>query len=325
MRKEEWERRRALVEEGLLRELREDEAFDARLAESMKYSLMAGGKRLRPILLMAAADAAGGHGDDYLTTACALEMIHTYSLIHDDLPAMDNDDLRRVEYAGDAAVPVKPGANHDIELTLMEHTARMLREEALVFPYRADPRQGDDAVMRVPGYDEVDIPIIRRVLLVKADRTVRYHELEKLRIAVILKENAAAFPAFVGIALVPERERIKPAEADLFAVYLDILEALFKHTGAGFLDRPGKVRDAAERGHLHVRARAPRIEGERVVIAYADVHRGDLDKALDKGNERLVLFIGGVGFDHVPAEADDIGRGVPRAGDEHGISLAEFP
>ena len=92
MQKEEWARRRALVEEGLLRELREDEAFDARLAESMKYSLMAGGKRLRPILLMAAADAAGGHGDDYLTSACALEMIHTYSLIHDDLPAMDNDD-----------------------------------------------------------------------------------------------------------------------------------------------------------------------------------------------------------------------------------------
>ena len=95
MRKEEWARRRALVEEGLLRELRKDEAFDARLAESMKYSLMAGGKRLRPILLMAAADAAGGRGDDFLTSACALEMIHTYSLIHDDLPAMDNDDYRR--------------------------------------------------------------------------------------------------------------------------------------------------------------------------------------------------------------------------------------
>lgn len=95
MQKEEWARRRALVEEGLLRELREDEAFDARLAESMKYSLMAGGKRLRPILLMAAADATGGHGDDYLASACALEMIHTYSLIHDDLPAMDNDDYRR--------------------------------------------------------------------------------------------------------------------------------------------------------------------------------------------------------------------------------------
>ena len=95
MLKAEWEKRRALVEEGLVRELRTDEAFDARLAESMEYSLTAGGKRLRPILLMAAADAAGGHGEDYLTSACAVEMIHTYSLIHDDLPAMDDDDYRR--------------------------------------------------------------------------------------------------------------------------------------------------------------------------------------------------------------------------------------
>lgn len=95
MLKAEWEKRRALVEDGLVRELRTDEAFDARLAESMEYSLTAGGKRLRPILLMAAADAAGGRGEDYLTSACAIEMIHTYSLIHDDLPAMDDDDYRR--------------------------------------------------------------------------------------------------------------------------------------------------------------------------------------------------------------------------------------
>ena len=95
MLKAEWEKRRALVEDGLVRELRTDEAFDARLAESMEYSLTAGGKRLRPILLMASADAAGGRGEDYLTSACAIEMIHTYSLIHDDLPAMDDDDYRR--------------------------------------------------------------------------------------------------------------------------------------------------------------------------------------------------------------------------------------
>ncbi|WP_144350367.1 polyprenyl synthetase family protein [Sporomusa termitida] len=63
--------------------------------EAMRYSLFAGGKRLRPIMLMAAADAAGGCGADYLPVACGLEMIHTYSLIHDDLPAMDNDDYRR--------------------------------------------------------------------------------------------------------------------------------------------------------------------------------------------------------------------------------------
>lgn len=63
--------------------------------DTMKYSLLAGGKRLRPILLMATADALGANGYDYLPAACALEMIHTYSLIHDDLPCMDNDDYRR--------------------------------------------------------------------------------------------------------------------------------------------------------------------------------------------------------------------------------------
>lgn len=95
MLKEEWAKRRAVVEDGLLRALRTEDAFDARLTESMKYSLTAGGKRLRPILLMAAADAVGGRGEDFLDSACALEMIHTYSLIHDDLPAMDDDDYRR--------------------------------------------------------------------------------------------------------------------------------------------------------------------------------------------------------------------------------------
>ena len=63
--------------------------------EAMKYSLLAGGKRLRPILQMAAAEAVGANGYDYLHAACGLEMIHTYSLIHDDLPCMDNDDYRR--------------------------------------------------------------------------------------------------------------------------------------------------------------------------------------------------------------------------------------
>lgn len=65
------------------------------LIEAMAYSLMAGGKRLRPALALGAARAAGADEDVALPAACALEMIHTYSLIHDDLPAMDNDDLRR--------------------------------------------------------------------------------------------------------------------------------------------------------------------------------------------------------------------------------------
>ena len=66
-----------------------------RLREAMSYSLLAGGKRLRPVLVLMACEACGGDSEAALPAACALEMIHTYSLIHDDLPAMDDDDYRR--------------------------------------------------------------------------------------------------------------------------------------------------------------------------------------------------------------------------------------
>jgi geranylgeranyl diphosphate synthase type II len=65
------------------------------VAEAMHYSLMAGGKRLRPILCLAGADAVGGDRSSAMSAACAIELIHTYSLIHDDLPAMDDDTMRR--------------------------------------------------------------------------------------------------------------------------------------------------------------------------------------------------------------------------------------
>lgn len=88
--------RRALVDEALDRLLpRPDEPYDAPVFEAMRYSIMASGKRLRPILLLAGAEAVGSGLDALLPFACALECIHTYSLIHDDLPAMDDDDLRR--------------------------------------------------------------------------------------------------------------------------------------------------------------------------------------------------------------------------------------
>ena len=93
--KELWKKRQELVEQALSGELAKTDILDNTLRESMSYSLMAGGKRLRPVLLMAAADAVGADGTKFLPVACALEMIHTYSLIHDDLPAMDNDDYRR--------------------------------------------------------------------------------------------------------------------------------------------------------------------------------------------------------------------------------------
>jgi geranylgeranyl diphosphate synthase type II len=67
----------------------------SRIADAMRYSVMAGGKRLRPVLCLAAAEAVGGCTHDAINTAVAIELIHTYSLIHDDLPAMDDDVLRR--------------------------------------------------------------------------------------------------------------------------------------------------------------------------------------------------------------------------------------
>ena len=82
-----------LLDTRLTAPFREGEAL--RLAEAMRYSLEAGGKRVRPVLCLLAAEAVGGRVEDALPGALALEYIHTYSLIHDDLPAMDDDDLRR--------------------------------------------------------------------------------------------------------------------------------------------------------------------------------------------------------------------------------------
>ena len=84
---------KAKVEEALDQSLRPERPESLR--EAMRYSLLAGGKRLRPILCLAACELAGGDAAQAMPTAVALEMIHTMSLIHDDLPAMDDDDLRR--------------------------------------------------------------------------------------------------------------------------------------------------------------------------------------------------------------------------------------
>jgi geranylgeranyl diphosphate synthase type II len=101
---------RALVEDAL-GELRFSAAAPtAGLEEAMRYSLLAGGKRVRPVLALATARALGSEPERFLPVACAIELIHTYSLIHDDLPAMDDDELRRglptshVKFGEDVAI-----------------------------------------------------------------------------------------------------------------------------------------------------------------------------------------------------------------------------
>ncbi len=83
------------VEDALYKYFENKTGFQKTVIESMEYSIKAGGKRLRPILLIEVCKLVGGNSDDAMPFACAMEMIHTYSLIHDDLPAMDNDDYRR--------------------------------------------------------------------------------------------------------------------------------------------------------------------------------------------------------------------------------------
>ncbi len=89
------ERQRKLIDHALMEYFPEQTGDYKAICEAVRYSLLAGGKRLRPVLCLASAEAVGGRIGDAMAAACALEMIHTYSLIHDDLPAMDNDDYRR--------------------------------------------------------------------------------------------------------------------------------------------------------------------------------------------------------------------------------------
>ena len=90
-----YEKYRARIETQLKKYFDEEIDIVEPLKSAMGYSLFIGGKRLRPVLLLSANALLDGNSDEALPLACAMEMIHTYSLIHDDLPAMDNDDLRR--------------------------------------------------------------------------------------------------------------------------------------------------------------------------------------------------------------------------------------
>src|SRR6187549_897369 len=135
--------RRKEIDRALDRFLPSANTRPATIHKAMRYSLFAGGKRLRPILCLAAAEACGGRTVAALPQACAVECIHTYSLIHDDLPSMDNDDLRRGRptchkvfgdaiaiLAGDALLTVafeivtraKPVSRYDLREILREIT-----------------------------------------------------------------------------------------------------------------------------------------------------------------------------------------------------------
>lgn len=128
-----------LVEAALDRYLCPD-AGPAPLVEAMRYSLLGGGKRLRPFLVLAAAEFCGSPAEVALPAACAVEMVHTYSLIHDDLPCMDDDDLRRG----------RP-TNHKVfgeALAVLAGDALLTMAVQVLCGAAADPRVGPERVVR---------------------------------------------------------------------------------------------------------------------------------------------------------------------------------
>src|SRR6201981_946587 len=132
------------IDRALERYLPRETTRPATIHKAMRYSLFAGGKRLRPILCLAAAEACGGKMDQALPFACAIECIHTYSLVHDDLPSMDNDDFRRgrptchkvfgegiAVLAGDALLTIAFELVSKAKPTLRYDTSILLREIAV--------------------------------------------------------------------------------------------------------------------------------------------------------------------------------------------------
>ncbi len=124
----------------------------SRIADAMRYSVMAGGKRLRPVLCLAAAEAVGGSTDDAINTAVAIELIHTYSLIHDDLPAMDDDVLRRG----------KPTCH----VAYSEATAILAGDALLTLAFQLLASQEGEA----------DVPVDRRLQVIHAVATAAGYE-----------------------------------------------------------------------------------------------------------------------------------------------------
>mgnify|MGYP004696217837 CR=1 FL=1 len=135
------------IEAALVQYLPADAPDNASLAQAMRYAVVGGGKRIRPVLLLAFCEAAGGDPDSALPYACALELIHSYSLIHDDLPCMDNDDLRRG----------KPSTHKAFgEATaLLAGDGLLTRAFEVMLLHGTNPRGGDAAgcLAAAAGYD----------------------------------------------------------------------------------------------------------------------------------------------------------------------------
>ena len=167
--------RAQLVNRALERLLPAEDEFPESLYRAMRYSLFAGGKRLRPVLVLASAEAVGGSLQDAMNIACAFECVHTYSLIHDDLPAMDNDDLRRgmptchkafgeatAILAGDALLTIAFEMVADTPIEDKERLLRVVKELAHAAGCMGMIK-GQALDMEAEGTEELSFPLVEDI------------------------------------------------------------------------------------------------------------------------------------------------------------------
>jgi geranylgeranyl diphosphate synthase type II len=207
-----------------------------RLEEAMRYSLLAGGKRIRPVLALATAEALGRPPAEVLPLAAAIEMIHTYSLIHDDLPAMDDDELRRgkptchVAFGEDVAILAGDG--------LFAEALRLALSDQ-----RGEPRNVLAAVCEIVGAAGVRGMVGGQYLDVSGDSAVELRHLHELKTGALIAASVGSILALEGLtgpATMPFR-RFAAELGVVFQIVDDILDV------TGDEAETGKPRGSDER------------------------------------------------------------------------------
>jgi len=266
------------VEHGIERHVPSAETSPARLHAAMRYSLQAGGKRLRPVLVLAAADLFGVRDDAAVPAAVAIECVHTYSLIHDDLPCMDNDDLRRgrptAHKAFDEATALLAGdalLTHAFALLATAYANQPALAHALI-------RELSDAAgsRRLIGGQMADLLAEK-----KPDATAEELEFIHLNKTAAMIEAALVMGAMVGGAKDADLAALRQAGRHLglaFQIVDDVLDSTADSATLG--KTAGKDAKAGKTTYvkLHGLEKARIIAGEETRQARAEIEKLSGDK-----------------------------------------------